>query len=126
MNADERPDVAATIGDGARVTSAPGFDVDYHLDQVGDPIPGQEINREAGGQPEAVQETGHINPATAARCRQAQTELVGLIRGESRALGQEPEAERQVLPASLADWLAGRVAELEQAEANEPEIEAIG
>lgn len=127
MSADERQDLAATTGDGVRVTIAPGLDVDNHPDHVGGPAPGQRADREATGQPEAVQETGHIDPAAAARYRQAQAELVGLIRDENRAIGQQPQADREKLrPPSLADWLDNRVAELEQAEAGEPEIGAIG
>lgn len=125
MSADERRDLAATAGVGVRVTIAPGFDVDNHLGQAGEPVPGQGIDREVAGQPEAVQETGHIDPAAAARYRQAQAELVGLICDENRAVGQQPQPEREALPASLADWLDNRVAELEQTEAGEPEIGAI-
>jgi hypothetical protein len=71
-------------------------------------------------------EAGHVDPASAARWHQAQTELVGLIREESRTIDHVPEADRkELLPASLGDWMAARVTELEQAEAEEPEIEAI-
>lgn len=115
----ERPDPAATTGDGTRVTVTPMFDVGYYLDQVGDHIPGRVDVPHAV--PSRHAEAGHVDPAAAARWRQAQTEMVGLIREENRAIAQDPEAER-VLPDSLGAWMENRVAELEQAELGEPEI----
>lgn len=72
--------------------------------------------------PEATREDGHVDPAAAGRWHQAQTELAGLIREDNRILDQAPETER-ALPGSLSDWMASRVAELEQAETAEPEAE---
>ena len=46
---------------------------------------------------EAAPETGHIDPAAAARWHQAQSELASLIRDENQAIGQVPEGEREVL-----------------------------
>jgi hypothetical protein len=69
----------------------------------------------------AIQADGRVDPAAAARWHQAQTELAGLIRAEGRTLAADPEAA-PVAPAELAPWLEQRVAELEQAEADEPEI----
>ena len=71
------------------------------------------------GTPPAIQADGHVDPAAAARWHQAQTELAALIRAENR-LSAGPGREA-LLPASLADWMENRVAELEQAEASQPE-----
>jgi hypothetical protein len=69
-------------------------------------------------------EAGHVDPAAAARWHQAQAELVDLIREDNRGLDRPPEADREPLPDSLADWMEKRVDELEQAEVDEPEAEA--
>lgn len=88
---------------------------------------GQEITTSVPVLAEADQEAGHIDPAAAARWHQAQSELASLIREENQAIGQGPEAQREaLLPDSLADWLAMRVAQLEHPEAIEPEIDPIG
>jgi hypothetical protein len=70
---------------------------------------------------DAGQEAGHVDPAAAARWHQAQTELAGLIRAEGRTLAADPQAAA-LLPDGLGPWMEQRVAELEQAEASEPEI----
>lgn len=97
----------------------------HHPDTVVDLAP---VTAEAVGTTsapaEASQKAGHVDPAAAARWHQAQTELVGLIHRENRILGQDPEA-RRLLPDSLGDWMENRVAELEQAEASEPEIDPL-
>jgi hypothetical protein len=73
----------------------------------------------------AIGADGHVDPAAAARWHQAQTELAGLIREENRTAGlDQPEADRkELLPDSLGDWMARRVCELEEAEADQPEAE---
>jgi hypothetical protein len=72
--------------------------------------------------PSAIQADGHVDPAAAARYRQAQTELVGLIRAENRARAADPQAA-SVLPDKLGAWMEQRAAELDQAEADQPGIE---
>jgi hypothetical protein len=85
------------------------------------PHAGMTRHREAG------QESGRVDPAAAAWWHQAQTELAGLIRQEARTTDQVPEAGGEpLLPGSLGDWMEQKVAELEQAQATEPEIDPVG
>lgn len=72
---------------------------------------------------EASHGNGHVGPAAAARWHRAQAEMVALIRAENRLSFDRPGADQAaLLPASLADWMENRAAELEQAEASQPEI----
>ena len=137
----EPPAPAATTGKGYRVTITPGYDAGHYLDQVGTPIPGQQIpwgvqrdlytkpcgttaepNTDPARHAEAIEADGHVDPVAAARWRQAQTELAGLIREQNQATARDPQAT-PVLPDKLGPWMENRVAELEQAAASEPEIE---
>jgi hypothetical protein len=102
----------------ARLTIAAGYDAGRYL------APASAATAGAAPAPGASQEAGHVDPA-AARWHQAQTELAGLIRAEGRTLAADPEAAA-VLPDKLGPWMEQRVAELEQAEADEPEIELPG
>lgn len=70
----------------------------------------------------AIQADGHVNPADAARWKQAQTELADLIRAENRGVTRDPEAAA-LLPDELGPWMEKRVAELRQAESGEPALE---
>jgi hypothetical protein len=94
-----------------RVTTTPVYDAGRYLF----PAPAAPEASESG------QESGHIDPAAAARWHQAQTELAGLIRAEGRTLAADPQAA-PVLAGELAVWMEQRVAGLEQAETAEPEI----
>lgn len=71
------------------------------------------------GAPSAIQADGHVDPADAARWHQAQAELAALIRAENRLSADAGLVA--LLPASLTEWMENRVAELEQAEASQPE-----
>lgn len=63
---------------GPRLTIAAGYDANHY------PVPARTQTARAIQAPEGDQEAGHVDPATAARWRQAQTELAGLIRVEHR------------------------------------------
>jgi hypothetical protein len=83
----------------------------------------EKLARRPPHQPEAV--AGHVDQAAASRWHQAQTELASLIREGNRLDLDQPAAGRgEPLPGSLADWMARRVRELEEAEAGRPEAEA--
>jgi hypothetical protein len=111
-----------TAQENAGIPWADGPDRTYEQMARDDKALAEKLTRRPPPQPEA--EAGHVDPAAAARWHQAQSELVGLIRADNRVLDRAPEAER-LLPDSLGDWIEKRVAELEEAEASELEIDPV-
>jgi hypothetical protein len=108
---------AAATGDAPRLTVAAGYDVGQYLP------PARTETVPATPAAEASQEAVHVDPAAAARWHQAQAEMAALIRAENRlGTGHPGPGRAALLPASLADWMENRVAELGQAEASQPEI----
>jgi hypothetical protein len=70
-----------------------------------------------GALAEEEREARAVDPVQAERWSTAQAELAELIRQENRTLDPVPEAEREALPDSLADWMEQRVAELDRGDA---------
>lgn len=110
-------DPAAATGDAPRLTITAGYHVGQYLP------PARTETAPTTPAAEASQGNGHVDPAAAARWRQAQAEMAALIRAGNRlGTGHPVPGRAALLPASLADWMENRVAELEQAEASQPEI----
>jgi hypothetical protein len=106
----------AAAGEAARLTMAAGYDVGQYLPHA------RTQAAPAAAATAASQGNGHVDPAVASRWHRAQAEMVALIRAENRLSLDHPAVRAALLPASLADWMENRVAELEQAEASQPEI----
>lgn len=111
----------AAVG-AARLTITPGYDAGQYLTGHSAPaaaVTAQKITLPGPRALSAIQADGHVDPAAAARWHQAQAELTALIRAQNRLSADAGRAA--LLPASLADWMENRAAELEQAEATQPE-----
>lgn len=104
-------------GDTPRLTITAGYDARRYLPHA------RAQAGPAAAAAGASQGTGHVDPAAAARWHRAQAEMAAVIRAENRLSPGHPGAGgAALLPASLGDWMENRVAELEQAEASQPEI----
>jgi hypothetical protein len=116
----------ATAAEAPRLTITAGYDEGQYLTGRVTPaaaVTPPKTTRPGPGASSAIQADGHVDPAAAARWHQAQAEMAALIRAENRLSAGHPDAGRaELLPASLADWMENRVAELEQAEASQPGI----